>query len=282
MAHYAEHIWFEGTKLSDEFEIFSLINQFDEFNNAYTWEEETVFQLLGSNLTFNETLNYVSDFIQKPLLNETQFTIEVNAVTSEYDTYNFSLQNGVNILRDNANPAHAFTQTITGHTGNNVTLRNITSSKMKEILKNYFLTIFNHENCVFLMISSSTFEDMAAKAVNYFNFKLEETTKEFNDLINQKIKALDNPIFLEGQLGKIAIYNNLRETSNIVFTFGFSQKENYAEVYNLLKYLLFNYNEGSLFNYLKIKNYFSNFLNKPIGYLKNYEMIQFIYFFFNG
>ena len=89
LAHYAEHVWFEGTKLSDEFEIFNLIIQYDEFLNAYTSNEETVFQLLGSNLTFNETLNLVSNFIKNPMLNESQFTIEVNAVNSEYDTYNY-------------------------------------------------------------------------------------------------------------------------------------------------------------------------------------------------
>ena len=71
LSHYSEFIWFEGTKLSDEFEIFHLISQFDEFINAYTSDEETVFQLLGSNLTFNEILNYASNFIQKPMLNET-------------------------------------------------------------------------------------------------------------------------------------------------------------------------------------------------------------------
>ena len=82
---------------------------------------------------------------------------------------------------------------------------------------------------------------MANRAFNYFNFKLEETPKEFSDLINSKVKALDNPIFLEGQLGKIAIYNSLRETSMLSFTFEFSEKEDYDEIYNLLYYLLCNY-----------------------------------------
>ena len=281
LAHYAEHVWFEGSKLSDEFEIFHLISQFNEFLNAYTSDEETVFQLLGSNLTFNEILNYASNFIQKPMLNETQFTIEVNAVNSEYDTYNFSLINSFDILRDNANSAHGFAQTITGHTGNNVTLRNKTSSEMKEILKNYFLTIFKPENCVFLIISSSTFEDMANRAFNYFNFKLEETPKEFSDLISSKVKALDNPIFLENQLGKIAIYNSVRETSLLYLTFEFSEKEDYDEIYNLLYYLLFNYDEeseGSLHNYLKNKNYISDFAPMTVGFYKNSEIKQFTFY----
>ena len=151
---------------------------------------------------------------------------------------------------------------------------------MKEILKNYFLTIFKPENCVFLIISSSTFEDMANRAFNYFNFKLEETTKEFSDLINSKVKALDNPIFLEGQLGKIAIYNSLRETSMLSFTFEFSEKEDYDEIYNLLYYLLFNYDEeseGSLHNYLKNKNYISDFSPMTVGFYKNSEISNLLF-----
>ena len=281
LAHYAEHVFFEGTKASDELEIFNLIGQFDEFLNAYTWEEETVFQFLGSNYTFDKTLNYMSDFITKPLLNETQFTIEVNAVNSEYDTYNSTIRLGLDIMRDNSNPAHAFSQTITGHTGNNVTLRNVTSSKMKEILRNYFLTIFKPENCVFLIYSASSFEEMSNKARKYFNFTLEEPTKEFNDLISQKVKALDNPIFLEGQLGKIATYDGLRETPILFINFQFSQNEKYVEAINLMLNLLDNYKEGTLFHYLKKNNYFSKFDYMTVGYYKNYEIVEFFFYLTN-
>ena len=44
---------------------------------------------------------------------------------------------------------------------------------------------------------------MVNRALNYFNFKLEEITKEFSDSINLNVKALDNPIFLDGQFGNI-------------------------------------------------------------------------------
>ena len=276
LAHYAEHVFFRGTKNSSMLEIFNLVGQFDEFLNAFTWEEETVFQILGSNLTFNETLNIVSEFIQKPALNPDEFLVEVNAVNSEFDTYNYSLESSLNILRDNSNPDHGFSQTITGHTGNNLTLLNVSAIEMKQLLKNYFLTIFKPENCVFLIYSSNTFEDMATRAQKYFGFKLEQPTKEFNDLIDKKIKALDNPLFLDGQLGKIASYNSLRETPLLVFTFEFSEKNKYAEVDNLLKYFFNNYDEGSFQNYLKLNNYISNYEVGIQGYLKNYEIYTFV------
>ena len=219
-----------------------------------------------------------SNFIQKPMLNETQFLIEINAVNSEYDTYNDSLENTLNILRDNANPAHGFSQTVTGHTGSNVTLRSVSGSEMKEILKNYFLTIFKPENCIFLIYSSASFDDMAERAQKYFGFKLEEPTKEFQNQINSKITALDNPIFLEGQLGKIAIYSNLRETPMLYLTFVFSQNDKYAEIINLLYYFFNHYYEGSFQNYIKNKNYVGYFQYLTVGYYKNCEIAQFIFY----
>ena len=49
----------------------------------------------------------------------------------------------------------------------------------------------------------------------------------------------------------------------------------------MVYYLLFNYNEGSegsLYTYLKIKNYISYFSRMTVGYYKNSEMKQFIFY----
>ena len=274
-AHYAEHVFFRGTENVTMLDIFNIIGQFDEFVNAYTWEEETVFQYFGSNYTFDTLLSYVSDFITKPLLNETEFLTEINAVNSEYDTYNYTLEAAMNILRDNANPNHAFSQTITGHTGNNATLRNHTASELKEVFKNYFRTIFKPENCILLIYSSKSFGEMSNYALKYFNFTLEEPSKEFTELFNKKVEALDNPIFNDGQLGKIAVYNSNRETPLLMFTFQVSQeKDNYVDFYHLLIYLFQDYQEGSLYRYLYNNNYISYLDYMAVGYYKNYEILQ--------
>ena len=117
---------------------------------------------------------------------------------------------------------------------------------------------------------------MANRAQKYFEFKLEEPPKEFNESISEKIKALDNPIFKEGQLGKIAVYNNLRQIPLLILNFVFSEKENYAEIYNLLYYLLYHYNEGSFLNYLKMKNYVSKFDHDVMGIIKIVNLLVYI------
>ena len=92
-AHYAEHVFFGGTEKVTELDIFQLITQFGEYINAYTWEDETVFQYFGSSLTYNTLLEYISDFIQNPKLNRTYLKSEALVVTSEYDSYNTTENN---------------------------------------------------------------------------------------------------------------------------------------------------------------------------------------------
>ena len=278
-AHYAEHVFFRGTEKVTEFDIFNIISKFNEFVNAYTWEEETVFQYFGSNYIFDKLLSYVSDFIQNPALNESQFITEINAVNSEYDTYNYSYENALNILRDNSNPEHGFYQTVTGHTGNNDSLREYNSTVTKEIFRNYFRTIFKPENCFFLLYSSKSFDEMANLSLKYFNFTLEKPTDEFTEKFNEKIKALDNPIFNEGQLGKFAVYHSvIRETPLLIINFLVTQpKDKYSLGIELLEYLTFDFKEGSLYKFLFNNNYISNIGYFIVGYYKNCEMFQLLF-----
>ena len=275
-AHYAEHIFNHGTKDINKIDIYGIIRQFNEFINAYTWDEETVFQYFGSNYTFDTVLYYVSEFIKHPQLNESKYMTEINAVNSEYDSYNYSQSIVADILIDNANPEHPFSQSITGHTGNNDTLHSVNSTELGELLKNYFRTIFKPENCIFVLYSSKSFSEMIDYADKYFNFKLEEPTEEFTEKFNQKVKALDNPIFKKDQLGKIATYNSISEIPLMLFIFPISQKENnYIEVTYILYYLFDNTEEGSFKKYLLDNNYISEGSSEYYGYYKKYEIVAF-------
>ena len=276
-AHYAEHVFFEGTKEINEFNISSLIGQYDEFANAYTWDEETVFQFFGANNTFETILDYISKFIQKPVLNSTKFRTEINAVTSEYDSYNNSGNNEYDILLENVNQEHGIADTITGHCGNNKTLGVHTDEQLRYYLKNYFLTIFKPENCVFLIYSSRSLNEMRDYALKYYDFTLEEPEKEFKEEFNKKNKTLDYPLFNEGQLGKIAIFNSLRETPALSIIFPISQKSKYVEAAHILYYLFNGYGEGSLQKFLFNNNFVSNIGLYAYSYYRNYEIVEFMF-----
>lgn len=274
-AHYTEHIFFGGTNNITELDLSNIISQFNEFLNAYTYNEETVFQIFGSNYTFDTILDYISNFIQRPKFNKTYLKTEINAVNSEYDTLNNTIITFLDILRDNSNPDHGFSQTITSHCGNKETLGNYTVDILYEYLKNYFNILFKPENTIFLLYSPNTIEEMRKYAQKYFDFILNEPTKEFNELFNKKKKALDNEIFLKGQLGKISIINKLRETSIMLILFQISQKTDYVEAIEILKFLFYRKDENSLIKFLYDNNYISSFDITELGYLKNYELIYF-------
>ena len=273
-AHYAEHIFFGGTKNITELDLFNLVSQYNEMINAYTADEETGFQFFGSNYTFETLLEYISNFMQYPLFNKTYLKTEIKVVNSEYDNINYTYSTITDIMRDNSNPNHPFSQTITGHCGNKETLYNYDSDVLANYLENYYKKIFNPNNCVFLLYSSKKIEEMRYYAQKYFDFTLGEPSEEFNQLFNAKYQSLDNDIFLEGQLGKIAISNSLRETSQITFLFLVSNKNEYLNSFEIIQFLLNGNDENSLQNFLYKNNYISNFrFNNLDIILKKYDFI---------
>ena len=209
-AHYAEHIFFGGTENTTFLDIFQLIMQFQLYLKAYTWEDETVFQYFGSNLTYNTLLEYISSFIQKPALNKTFLKSEIDVITSEHDLYNHSSLNYYDIYKEHSNPDHPFYKSKTGNIGNKESLDCFTADELAEKLLNYYRILFKPENSVFLLYSSKSFKEMRLLAQKYFDFKLPEPTEEYNKKYNDIKLALEKPLFLEGSLGNIASFNNLR------------------------------------------------------------------------
>ena len=139
-AHYAEHIFFGGTENITELDLFSLVGTYDEFLNTYTANEETVFQYFGSNYTFEKVLNYISNFIQKPLINKTYLETEKRVVNSEYDSYNISDRNIFQIYMENSNPKNGFYCNETGHAGTVETLSTVSIDYLKNIIE-YYLSL---------------------------------------------------------------------------------------------------------------------------------------------
>ena len=283
-AHYAEHIFFGGTKKISEYELFNIVSQFGEFINAYTSDEETVFQYFGSIYAFETLLKYISSIIKEPLLNKTFLVSEIDVVTSEYDGGNVTIGNWLEILMENSNPEHGFSQTITSHTGNKETLGKYNSTILSEYLSDYYKVLFNQSNCFFILYSSKSLKDMRKYAQKYFDFKLDEPTNDdFKAIFEKKVRQLDNPVFLEGQLGKIVTTSESADASMLSFFIQFSQKNGYIQSDKVLKNLLSHKENGSFFKFLIDKNYASFCVIDEVGYFKNYNYgLVLIYLTQNG
>ena len=273
-ANYAENVFFEGTEEISEYNLSNLVDQYDEFNDAETSYEEAVFQFFGAQNTFNTMLDYVSKFIKNPILNETKFMTAINTITSEHDGYNNSRTVKYDILMENANPEHGFSQTTTGHIGDNKTLGIHSPKIIRDYLKNYFRTIFKPENCVFLLYSSLSLEEMRNYTLKYFNFNLENPSDEFNDMFNKKVKSLNNPIYTKDQLGKFVVYNGLREIPTLMIEFQISQKNKYIDASTIMSYLLNGKKEGSLQHFLLKNNYISEMIISNEGNFRNYQILE--------
>ena len=119
---------------------------------------------------------------------------------------------------------------------------------------------------------------MRLLAQKYFDFKLLEPKQEYIDLIKKNQDSLNESLFLENSLGKIALYNSRRETSRIIILYHISQKSGNVKITYLLRYLLTNIKEkDTLIQYLYDKNYVSNFQVNTVSYIQNYELISFYF-----
>ena len=121
-AHYAEHIFFGGSKKYLAFNLNDLISNFNGVSEAFTAHEETVFEFFSENEHIDIIMRYISSFITDPLLNETFIKTEINSINSEYEIYNNSYDVITDILIDNSNKKHPFSYSTTNHCGNNKTL----------------------------------------------------------------------------------------------------------------------------------------------------------------
>lgn len=276
LAHYAEHIFFGGAETVSELELLNLVEQFGEFLNAYTWEDETVFQLFGSNYTYDTLLDYFSKIMQNEKYNRTYLQTEVDVVTSEYDSYNNSLNNYIDIYRNYSNPKHPFSKTKTGNTGNKKSLLETYGvEKLEEMLKNYYKLLFKPDNCIFLLYSAKPLEEMRLLAQKYFEFILPEPTPEYSEQMKKNIEALNEPLFEDNALGKIASYNSRRDTPKLFIVYHFSQKSGKIEMIDVLQFLFKKYEDNTLIKYLYDKKFISNFEINTESYVTNYELFTF-------
>ena len=75
--------------------------------------------------------------------------------------------------------------------------------------------------------------------IKYFDFELgEPSNNDFKKKFEEKIKQLDNPIFLEDQLGKIVLTSESAEKPMISFIIPISQNKSVALLNNAICLIL--------------------------------------------
>ena len=119
---------------------------------------------------------------------------------------------------------------------------------------------------------------MRKYAQENFDFILDKPSAEFNELFNEKVNNLENPLFLDGQLGKVVLLNDLNDFSLLYIMFSIPQKEGHVDSSFMLFNLLLHREDGGLFKFLTDKNYVSFFIVTTFSNLKNYDIILFYFY----
>ena len=260
-SHFAEHIFFGGSKKNKGNKLKSLILSYNNIINANTEENFTLFEIFGPNFILNNLTYLISDFIQNPELNEKYIKSEIISIDSEFQFNNFSDNVLYDILINNCNYKHPFSQSETCHFGNRKSLNKISVKKLIKYLNDYFKILFNPENCIFSLYGSQSIEELKLLVLKYFNFNLEKPSLDFLNQINDKISLIKSEkIFNKDDLGKIAFVNTERESSLVEFFFEIPIESNYKNIFNIIQYLLNGNEDYSLKHYLLINNYAINII----------------------
>ena len=258
-AHFSEHIFFGGSKNNNEYNLTELITKYNGYSNAYTDEQDTAFQFTGPNFNLEKTILVLSDFIKNPEFNEDFIKNEIISVDSEFKISNNTKVVISEILRDNSNKKHPFSNTKTGHCGNKESLSKVNIKTMISYLSDYFKILFNTDNCIFSIYSSQSIDQLKSYALKYLNFSLNKPSLEFLNDFNNKYNIIKNEkLFNEDNLGKIAFVNTNREKGIVYFIFEIPIDEKYTRIFDIITFLINGNENNSLRNYLFLNNYAVN------------------------
>ena len=255
-AHFSEHIFFGGSKENNEKNLTELISKYNGYMNAYTDEQDTCFQFNGPNFNLEKIIIVLSDFIKNPKFNEDFIKNEIISVDSEYKMSNNTESVISDILKENSNKKHPFSNTQTGHCGNKEILSKINIKTIISYLRDYFKILFNNENCIFSIYGSQSIDQLKSYALKYLNFSLGNPSLEFLNHFNYKYNIIKNEnIFNEDNLGKIAFVNTNREKGIVYFIFEIPIEEKYKYTFDIMNILLNGNENNSLRKYLFLNNY---------------------------
>ena len=258
-AHFSEHIFFGGSKQNNENNLTELITKYNGYMNAYTDEQDTAFQFTGPNFNLEKSILILSDFIKNPEFNEDFIKNEIISVDSEFKIANNTEVVIDEILRENSNKKHPFSNTETGHCGNKKSLNKVNIKTIIYYLSNYFKILFNNENCFFSIYGSQSIEQLKSYALKYLNFSLGKPSVEILNDFNKKYNIIQNEkLFNEDNLGKIAFVNTNREKGIVYFFFEIPIDEKYKRTFDIITFLFYGNENNSLRKYLFLNNYAVN------------------------
>ena len=258
-AHYAEHLFFGGSKNYTDNTIFDkVVSHVSGNNNAMTGIDLTIYLFSTFSSEFNETLKVFADMVKFPNVNKSYADNEINAVNSEYLLNNITTRVFFDILYDIGNQNNPVNKL---GIGTNETLKEMDIDSLLKNIHQYFRYCFRPKKMKVVIYSNKSLDDMQALVKEHFYFKKRKVLNSFTNIIKEKLYNLSNENLFEENKHQIAYYNII-ENKNILFlTFQVLKNKQVREITILLRKI-----------FLSKKN--NTFLKKMEKYI---SLLQFSY-----
>ncbi|MCY4046001.1 MAG: insulinase family protein [Cellvibrionales bacterium] len=258
LAHFVEHMLFLGTKkYPDAAEFAAFIDKHGGSNNAFTTTEHTNYHFTVNGDVAAEALDRFAQFFIAPLFDKHYVAKEINAIEAEFKaTIKDDSRRRVDVIKTIANPKNTWHQ-FTG--GNAVTLKP-DDPKLLTDMKAFYKKWYSAQNMA-LSVTGNQSLDMLETLV----------IQSFSEIPSFKVKhkAVKEPLFAPGFLPR---WVNSRPEKNLKALTVLFPTPDYSKHYQtsplmLIGHLLGHEGEGSLYAYLKKKNWIETLVaGTPFSY----------------
>lgn len=247
MAHFLEHMLFNGTKKFPDENLFSsFISENNGYSNAWTAHNHTCYYYTLSQNGLNKSLELFANFFICPLLNKDCVDREKEAVNSEHKkNVNNDNWRRQEILRVATTKNHWFSKF---GTGSNVTL------DIKDIhirVREFFDKYYSADLMTLVVVSKDSIENIK-KIIdkNFLDIKLKKINKNH---LTQEIKILNTPTIIK----YVPIENDKKII--LVWEVDFYRKEIEKSPLDFFSKLANNQQKNSIYDILISKEYATNF-----------------------
>jgi len=249
LAHFLEHMLFMGsTKYPKVDYFFDKLQEFGGYSNAYTEGFHTVYYFNVFNEGLNQMIDIFSRFFIDPLFKEETVKKEMNAVNEEHlkniNNDDWKFEYFKYFLTDKTSFLNKFS------TGS---LETLNKPEIRKYLLDFYNNYYTSDNISICIASSLSINEMNKIILDTFNI-IEK--KESIKLTIQK------PLYSNNKLKTFHLLS-LADIYKLVFMWEIPNQNNYlySKDFNILKNILLNTSENSL--YFKLQN---------LGYLINIDI----------
>lgn len=260
IAHFLEHMLFMGSEKYPE-EVFysNLLSKYSGTNNAYTDINRTCYYFSSTSSGFEKILDVFGNFFIKPLFNKNAIMREIMSIQEEHNkNYNNDQWRELQISRNIAKHDNIWNGFATG-TYNSLNIDNI-----DELLDNFFKAYYVPCNMNLVIYSNKLIKDLIKIVENIFSLIPART-------LLQIPKKNDFPY----NNNKLVLINPIHNKNSLIITWQIPNYDIYIIKYRyfnpiyLISYLFKQKYHGSIFNYLKKKDYATNLDLEPLQRINN-------------